>query len=165
MSQGGVADFVTEDSETISVTVNGMTGQLFLAKDWENTRSTLTWIDAERNFQFTLWLLSTKPTYWILLRAYLWLKWQRSELFEKTDLSLYFFSCNLDLRVMLCWRVWISFHPVENRFRRLSLLLCRSTSHCYDSDRVVCPFIAVNHHHNTALSKRAREKTFLVRLK
>ena len=54
MSQGGVADFVTEDSETISVTVNGMTGQLFLAKDWENTRSTLIWIDAERNFQFTL---------------------------------------------------------------------------------------------------------------
>lgn len=40
MSQGGVADFVTEDSETISVTVNGLKGQLFLAKDWENTRST-----------------------------------------------------------------------------------------------------------------------------
>lgn len=54
MSQGGVANFVTEDSETISVTVNGMKGQLFLAKDWENTRSTLTWIDAERNFQFAL---------------------------------------------------------------------------------------------------------------
>ena len=54
MSQGGVADFVTEDSETISVTVNGMKGQLFLTKDWENTRSTLIWIDAERNFQFTL---------------------------------------------------------------------------------------------------------------
>ena len=29
MSQGGVADFVTEDSETISVTVNGLKGQLF----------------------------------------------------------------------------------------------------------------------------------------
>lgn len=41
MSQGGVADFVTEDSETISVTVNGLKGQLFLAKAWENTRSTL----------------------------------------------------------------------------------------------------------------------------
>lgn len=52
--QGGVADFVTEDSETISVTVNGMKGQLFLAKDWKNTRSTLTWIDADNNIQFTL---------------------------------------------------------------------------------------------------------------
>lgn len=54
MSQGGVADFVTEDSETISVSVNGLNGQLFLAKDWENTRSTLTWIDADNNIQFTL---------------------------------------------------------------------------------------------------------------
>ena len=54
MSQGGVADFVTEDSETISVTVNGLKGQLFLAKDWENTRRTLTWIDADNNIQFTL---------------------------------------------------------------------------------------------------------------
>ena len=54
MSQGGVADFVTEDSETISVTVNGMKGQLFLAKDWKNTRSTLTWIDGDSNIQFTL---------------------------------------------------------------------------------------------------------------
>ena len=54
MSQGGVADFVTEDSETISVTVNGMKGQLFLAKDWKNTRSTLTWIDTDNNIQFTL---------------------------------------------------------------------------------------------------------------
>lgn len=101
--------------------------------------------------------------YLIYILEYLNCIW--GELFEKTYLSLYFFSCNLDLRVMLCWHVWISFHPVENRFRRLSLLLCRSTSHCYDSDRVVCPFIAVNHHHNTALSKRAGEKTFLVRLK
>lgn len=31
MSQGGVADFVTEDSETISVTVNGLKGQLFFS--------------------------------------------------------------------------------------------------------------------------------------
>ena len=54
MSQGGASDFVTEDSEVLSVTVNGLEGQLFLADDWENTRSTLTWIDAERNLQFTL---------------------------------------------------------------------------------------------------------------
>ena len=54
MSQGGVADFVTEDSETISVTVNDLKGQLFFSKDWENTRSTLTWIDADNNIQFTL---------------------------------------------------------------------------------------------------------------
>ena len=54
MSQGGAADFVTEDTEVLSVTVNGLEGQLFLAEDWENTRSTLTWIDAEKNLQFTL---------------------------------------------------------------------------------------------------------------
>ena len=54
MSQGGASDFVTEDSEVLSVTVNGLEGQLFLADDWENTRSILTWIDAERNLQFTL---------------------------------------------------------------------------------------------------------------
>ena len=54
MSQGGASDFVTEDTEVISVTVNDLEGQLFLEKDWENTRSTLTWIDAERNLQFTL---------------------------------------------------------------------------------------------------------------
>ena len=54
MSQGGAADFVTEATEIISVTVNDLEGQLFLEKDWENTRSTLTWIDAERNLQFTL---------------------------------------------------------------------------------------------------------------
>ena len=45
---------MTEDTEIISVTVNDLEGQLFLEKDWENTRSTLTWIDAERNLQFTL---------------------------------------------------------------------------------------------------------------
>lgn len=54
MSQGGASDFVTEDTEVISVTVNDLEGQIFLEKDWENTRSTLTWIDAERNLQFTL---------------------------------------------------------------------------------------------------------------
>ena len=45
---------MTEDSKVLSVTVNGLEGQLFLEKDWENTRITLTWIDAERNLQFTL---------------------------------------------------------------------------------------------------------------
>ena len=45
---------MTEDTEVLSVTVNGLEGQLFLEKDSENTRSTLTWIDAERNLQFTL---------------------------------------------------------------------------------------------------------------
>lgn len=54
MSQGGVADFVTDESEIISVAVNGMKGQLFLAEDWENTRSTITWIDTDDNIQFTL---------------------------------------------------------------------------------------------------------------
>lgn len=54
MSQGGAVDFETEDTEVLSVAVNGLDGQLFLAEDWENTRSTLTWIDTESNIQFTL---------------------------------------------------------------------------------------------------------------
>ena len=41
MSQGGAADFLIEDAEVFSVTVNGLKGQLFLAEDWENRRSTL----------------------------------------------------------------------------------------------------------------------------
>ena len=45
---------MTEDTEVLSVTVNGWEGQRFLAEDGENTRSTLTWIDAEKNLQFTL---------------------------------------------------------------------------------------------------------------
>ena len=45
---------MTEDTEVLSVTAHGLEGQLFLAEDWENTRSTLTWIDAEKNLQFTL---------------------------------------------------------------------------------------------------------------
>ena len=54
MSQGGAADFVTEDTEVLSVTVNGLEGQLFLADDWENTRSTLTWIDSDAGIQFSV---------------------------------------------------------------------------------------------------------------
>ena len=54
MSQGGAADFLIEDAEVFSVTVNGLRGQLFLAEDWENRRSTLTWIDTEKSIQFTL---------------------------------------------------------------------------------------------------------------
>ena len=54
MSQGGVADFVTEDSETISVTVNGLEGEMFLTDDWENARNTITWFDPQTNIQFSL---------------------------------------------------------------------------------------------------------------
>ena len=54
MQKGTAADFVIEDVEVIPVTVNGMEWQFFLQTDWENNRSTITWIDSENNFQFAV---------------------------------------------------------------------------------------------------------------
>jgi len=52
MQQGSANDFVTTDAEIEPVKVNGLDGQLFLEKDWENRRSTVTWIDPDSNLQF-----------------------------------------------------------------------------------------------------------------
>lgn len=55
MQQGSASAILQKDSVTIlPVTVNGMSGQLFLEDDWENIRSIITWIDPERNLQFAL---------------------------------------------------------------------------------------------------------------
>lgn len=54
MQQGVVNAFVLDGEEVIPVTVNGLEGQLFLEKDWENRRSTVTWIDPDNNLQFNL---------------------------------------------------------------------------------------------------------------
>ena len=55
MAQGAAANFlIDDDDEIIPVTVNGLEGQLFLAKDWENRRSVLTWIDPENNIQLSI---------------------------------------------------------------------------------------------------------------
>jgi len=52
MQQGTANDFVTTDVEIEPVKVNGLDGRLFLEKDWENRRSTVTWIDPDGNLQF-----------------------------------------------------------------------------------------------------------------
>jgi hypothetical protein len=54
MQQGSASDYVLEDAEIIPVSVNGMDGQLFLEHDWEHKRSTVTWIDPEKNLQFNV---------------------------------------------------------------------------------------------------------------
>ena len=43
-----------EEAEVIPVVINGLEGQLFLEKDWEHNRSTITWCDAESNLQFAV---------------------------------------------------------------------------------------------------------------
>jgi len=52
MQQGSANDFVTTGAEIEPVKVNGLDGQLFLENDWENRRSTVTWIDPDSNLQF-----------------------------------------------------------------------------------------------------------------
>ena len=54
MTQGYVNDFeVNSDTATSSVLVNGMQGYLFQEKNWERQRSSITWIDSDKNLQFT----------------------------------------------------------------------------------------------------------------
>lgn len=54
MQQGSVSDYVTEDADVFPVTINGMEGQLYLARNPEISDSTVTWIDPERNIQFDI---------------------------------------------------------------------------------------------------------------
>ena len=54
MQQGTAWTYVTEDTENIAVTVNGLEGEMFLTDDWENTRNTITWFDPQTNIQFSL---------------------------------------------------------------------------------------------------------------
>lgn len=52
MQQGSATDFVIEDVEVITVTVNGMVGELYVSMDFETEDSTVTWTDEETNLQF-----------------------------------------------------------------------------------------------------------------
>ena len=54
MQQGSAVDIVTEGIEVIGVSVNGREGQIYLGEDTEAQHSTITWIDAETNLQFTI---------------------------------------------------------------------------------------------------------------
>lgn len=55
MTQGYVNDFeVNSDTITSSILVNGMQGYLFQEKNWEQQRSSITWIDPDKNLQFTI---------------------------------------------------------------------------------------------------------------
>ena len=54
MQQGTAWTYVTDDTENIAVTVNGLEGEMFLTDDWENSRNTITWFDPQTNIQFSL---------------------------------------------------------------------------------------------------------------
>ena len=54
MQQGSGADYSTENSNVLQVSVNGMQGILFVAEDVENMWSTLTWVDERADLQFSI---------------------------------------------------------------------------------------------------------------
>lgn len=54
MKQGAAMDFVIENGVTSPIDINGMPGYLYLADDWQNLRSTITWIDESNNLQFVV---------------------------------------------------------------------------------------------------------------
>ena len=45
---------IRDITATSSVLVNGMQGYLFQEKNWERQRSSITWIDSDKNLQFTI---------------------------------------------------------------------------------------------------------------
>lgn len=54
MQQGSGADYSTENSNALQVSVNGVQGILFVSEEVENMWSTLTWIDERANLQFSI---------------------------------------------------------------------------------------------------------------
>ena len=54
MQQGTLSDFETEDADIIPITVNGAKGQLYLARNPEQSDSTVTWIDPDQNLLFAV---------------------------------------------------------------------------------------------------------------
>ena len=54
MQQGSATDFVTENSEVVPVTVNGMDGELYLSQYLTKEDNTVTWINEEANIQFVV---------------------------------------------------------------------------------------------------------------
>lgn len=54
MQQGTISNFVIEDADILPVTVNGLDGQLYLARNPEQSDSTITWIDPDKNILFAV---------------------------------------------------------------------------------------------------------------
>lgn len=55
MQQGSAIDLVTEGVEIEPIKVNGLDGRLlFVVDDWENQQSTVTWVDPDKNIQFSV---------------------------------------------------------------------------------------------------------------
>ena len=54
MQQGTVNNIGTEDADIIPVTVNGIEGQLYLARNPDESDSTITWIDPDKNIAFVV---------------------------------------------------------------------------------------------------------------
>ena len=52
MQQGTVNNIGTEGADIIPVTVNGIEGQLYLARNPDKSDSTITWIDPDKNIAF-----------------------------------------------------------------------------------------------------------------
>ncbi len=52
MQQGTVNNIGTEGADIIPVTVNGIEGQLYLARNLDESDSTITWIDPDKNIAF-----------------------------------------------------------------------------------------------------------------
>lgn len=52
MQQGTVNNIGTEGADIIPVTVNGIEGQLYLARNPDESDSTITWIDPDKNIAF-----------------------------------------------------------------------------------------------------------------
>lgn len=54
MQQGTVNNIGTEGADIIPVTVNGIEGQLYLARNPDESDSTITWIDPDKNIAFVV---------------------------------------------------------------------------------------------------------------
>lgn len=54
MQQGTISNFEIENADVQPVTVNGLDGQLYLARNPEQSDSTITWIDPDKNILFAV---------------------------------------------------------------------------------------------------------------
>lgn len=54
MQQGTISNFEIENADILPVTVNGLDGQLYLARNPEQSDSTITWIDPDKNILFAV---------------------------------------------------------------------------------------------------------------
>lgn len=54
MQQGTISNFEVENADVLPATVNGLDGQLYLARNPEQSDSTITWIDPDKNILFAV---------------------------------------------------------------------------------------------------------------